>query len=305
MDNYYINKYADWMEFSRMKMNAPTWIAMCIVTAIIIGAAAWTVCFFVISEATLLPEAFAVAAGVLMLGYPYMRKESIINEIEKDFSDALKQMADTLKAGDTYESALREVVESDYGRLSEEMSVALRRLEEGENIETALLGFSERIDSRLVKRTILIVIDSIKTGASLADILDEIADDVRDLQRLKEERRSNTTMQFMFMVAAGGIIAPLIFGEVNAVMNAFSKVTVAGLGQAGLSSNATEQSNFVVMLIQGYLMIEVIGSGIMMSVIREGKVNKSVIYIPILIVLAFICYYASTIMVKGMITGAV
>jgi flagellar protein FlaJ len=233
-----------------------------------------------------------------------MVRESIISSIEKNFSDALKQMADTLKAGDTYESALREVSTSDYGRLSEEMGNALRRLEEGENLESALNGFADRVDSRLISRTITIILDSIRTGASLSEILEEIADDVRDFQRIKEDRKANTTMQFLFMVAAGGIIAPLIFGEVSAVMGTFARISFQTLSDAQIAA-AQQSSNFMTLLIQSYLIIEVLGSGIMMSIIREGKINKSVIYIPMLLLVAFITYYASTFAVRGMLSGTV
>ena len=219
------------------------------------------------------------------------------------FSDALKQMADTLKAGDTYESALREVANSDYGRLSEEIDLALRRLEEGENLETALGVFADRVDSRLVKRTVVILLDSIKSGASLSDILEEIADDVRDMYRIKEERKSNTTMQFMFMVASGGFIAPLIFGEVNSVMSVFSTITTQPLSEAQMVA-AAQTTNYMFVLVEAYLIIEVIGSGIMMSIIREGKVNKSIIYIPVLLLIAFIVYYTSKFVIGTALLGS-
>jgi flagellar protein FlaJ len=297
-----LQKYSDWVEFSRMRYPATVWILISLGVTIFVGIASFVFTTLVIKEVTLIPVAFSLAALVLMIGYPYMKKESIIDSIEKNFSDALKQMADTLKAGDTYESALREIVESDYGRLSEEMQLALRRLEDGENLETALSGFSERIDSRLIKRTITIVLDSIKTGASLAEILDEIAEDVRDFQRLKDDRKANTTMQFLFMVASGGVIAPLIFGEINAVVNNFSKISAQALSPDQLIA-ATATNNFIIMLIQLYLIVEVLGSGTMMSLIREGKLNKSIIYIPLLLLLAFVMYYASAFVIKALLAG--
>jgi flagellar protein FlaJ len=300
----YADKYVEWIEFSRMKYKAPVWITLSMISAVIILVITYVLGALIIREFTLLPIAFFLAAIVLMLGYPYLKKEMIIDSIEKNFSDSLKQMADTLKAGDTYESALREVVESDYGRLSEEMQLALRRLEDGENIESALTGFAERIDSKIVKRTITIILDSIRTGASLAEILDEIAEDVRDFQRLQEERKATTTMQFIFLVAAGGVIAPIIFGEINAVIGAFSKISAQALNPSQLK-NAVQINNLIIFLIQAYIMIEVIGSGTMMGLTREGKLNKSIIYIPILILIAFVFYYASLFMVRGMLSGAI
>jgi flagellar protein FlaJ len=298
-----IETYARWMEFSKIKYPLPVWILISFGFAILIAIGVFVIATLLINEVTLLPLAFGLAVLVLLIGYPYMKKESIVDGMEKNFSDALKQMADTLKAGDTYESALREVVEADYGRLSEEMEIALRRLEEGENIETALTGFAEGIDSRLIKRTITIVLDSIKTGASLAEILDEISDDVKDFQKLKDERKANTTMQFMFMIAAGGLIAPIIFGEINAVIGAFTKITTQALTPEQLAG-AMQTSNTIVVLIQVYLIIEVIGSGAMMSLIREGKLNKSIIYIPLLLLMAFVMYYASSITIKLLLAGA-
>jgi archaellum biogenesis protein FlaJ (TadC family) len=292
-------QYDDWVKFSKMHYDTRAWIMLSIFLTILVVFATVIFNIFVLDEINLLPVAFGSAALVLTMGYPYMRKESIINSIENNFSDALKQMADTLKAGDTYESALREVKNSDYGRLSEEMGIALRRLEEGENIETSLKGFAENIDSRLVKRTMTILLDSIKTGSGLAALLEDIAEDVKDTHRLKEDRKANTTMQFLFMIAAGGFIAPLIFGEVTAIMGLFSKITTSTM------ANVTDTtSGFILLLVQAYLLIEVIGSGIMMSIIREGKFNKSIIYIPILLVVAYVSYYASSIIIGLMLNGA-
>jgi len=296
-------KYARWIEFSKMHYNAVTWISLTLIITVIVGVSSWLLSLAIIRELTLIPFAFSSAVLILLLGYPYLRKESIINSIEKNFSDALKQMADTLKAGDTYESALREVANSDYGRLSEEIDLALRRLEEGENLETALGVFADRVDSRLIRRTVIIILDSIKSGASLSDILEEIAEDVRDMYRIKEERKSTTTMQFMFMVASGGIIAPLIFGEVNSVMTVFSLVTTQALSEAQMVA-ATQTTTFMFMLVEAYLIIEIIGTGLMMSIIREGKVNKSIIYIPVLLLLAFIVYYLAKFVIGSALVGS-
>ena len=297
-----IKIYSGWLEFDKIKIPAPMWAGIAVGASAGVAVLSFIISALLIREVTLLPVAFGIATLVMVLGYPYMVRESIIGSIERNFSDALKQMADTLKAGDTYESALREVANSDYGRLSEEMGNALRRLEEGENLESALNGFAQRVNSRLISRTITIILDSIRTGASLSEILEEIADDVKDFQRIKEDRKANTTMQFLFMVAAGGIIAPLIFGEVSAVMGTFARISFQTLSESQIAA-AQQSSNFITLLIQSYLIIEVLGSGIMMSIIREGKINKSVIYIPMLLLVAFVTYYASTFAVRAMLSG--
>lgn len=296
-------EYNDTLEFCKLKYNSTKWIILSIIAAIIMLILSTIISAIFIQEANLLPFAFTIATLILCLGYPYMKKEQIINSIEANFSDALKQMADTLKAGDTYESALREVANSDYGRLSEEMGISLRRLEEGTNIENALRGFAQRIDSKLVKRTMTIVVNSIKTGASLSEVLEDISEDVRDLHRLKEERKANTQMQFLFMIAAGGIIAPIIFGEVTAIMEMFTKVLGSEISKEQLAQ-AQNNSTMMLIITQGYLIIEVIGSGGIMALIRDGKINKSVIYIPILLLSAFTMYYISVSAIRVFLAGS-
>ena len=299
----FIKEYNNWLRFSKMKFNAATWIPISIVLGISTGAILFFVLNFLLQIVTIIPLAFGAAVGIILLGFPYMQKEKIVDSIERDFSDALKQMADTLKAGDTYASALREIVNSDYGRLSEEMKIALRRLEEGENVETALRGFAERVDSKLIKRTIVIILDSIKTGSSLSDLLEDISDDVRELYRIKEQRKANTTMQFLFMIAAGGFIAPMIFGEVTAVMGMFSSLTFDAITA---SNQATQQMGvFIELLIQAYVFVAIVGTGLMMSLIREGKLNKSIIYIPLLLLAGYLMYYAATFAVRMLISGAI
>ena len=192
IDNTIIQKYQYWLDFSQINYPAPIWIGASILTGIFMGIISYALSTLLISEFTLIPFTFFLAVVILMIGYPYLKKETLVESVEKNFSDALKQMADTLRAGDTYENALREVVEADYGRLSEEMQLALRRMEDGENLDTALMGFANRIDSERIKRTVKIILDSIKTGSSLSDILNEIADDLRDYERLKEDRKAST-----------------------------------------------------------------------------------------------------------------
>ncbi len=298
-----LEEYNTTLEFCRLKYNSTKWIILSIIATIIVLILSIIISAIFIQEANLLPFAFTIATLILCLGYPYMKKEQIINSIEANFSDALKQMADTLKAGDTYESALREVANSDYGRLSEEMEISLRRLEEGTNIENSLKGFSQRVDSKLVKRTITIIVDSIKTGASLAEVLEDISEDVRDLHKLKEERKANTQMQFLFMIAAGGIIAPIIFGEITAIMDMFTQVLGTEISKAQLEQ-AQSNSAMILLITQGYLIIEVLGSGGIMALIRDGKISKSVIYIPILLLTAFVMYYLSVSVVRMFLAGS-
>lgn len=254
--------------------------------------------------------AFVIFLVVLdvMLGYPYMLAMRRINSIEEALPDALKQLADTLKAGGTYEYGLREISTAEYGPLSFEMKNVLRKMEEGENLEDSLKSFAENVDSTLVRRTIAIINDAIKAGAGLADVLDEIANDVRALHRIGRERISGTMLQVIFIIAAGSVVAPIIMGMVTTVIELLIAVS-AGLVKTKFELvQAIASKDMIVILMQIYLVIEVVASGAMIALTREGKISKSLIYIPVLLLIAFICYYiaafASGLMIGGVtVTG--
>ncbi|MBN2067985.1 MAG: type II secretion system F family protein [Candidatus Diapherotrites archaeon] len=253
-------------------------------------------------SALMSPIVFIVALD-LLAGYPYILAVRRNNYIEESLPDALKQMADILKSGGTYEYALREIVTAGYGPLSKELENVLRKLEEGENLENSLNSFSENVDSTLIKRTISIINDSIKAGAGLADVLDEIADDVRELHRIARERLGGTILQVIFIVVAGSMIAPLIIGLISTVINLLME-TAIGLDLTPEQIKLAMSTNgFIILLLQAYILIEVIASSIMVALMREGKMNKSIIYIPLLLLIAYTCFYLAAFVSSTLIGG--
>ncbi|MDD5148259.1 MAG: type II secretion system F family protein [Candidatus ainarchaeum sp.] len=296
-----LGRYRKIIRQAQFRIRAEAWIVISIIVPVIIAL----VCYMSIGLLKLpvsqITSLAVLLSGIdLMLGYPYLRAMERINLIEESLPEALKQMADTLKAGGTYEFALREVATSQYGPLSKEIEIVLRKLEEGENLENSLKSFSENVDSRLVRRSMAVIIDSIKAGAGLADVLDEISNDVRELHRLNLERMSQTLLQVIFMVTAGVIITPMVFGFVTTVIELFVKATVSMAANEAdkLLSEATESFIFFLMLC--YLLIEVLANSVMISLMREGKISKSIIYFPILLLISFVIYYAS-VFISGMI----
>ncbi|MDP2974346.1 MAG: type II secretion system F family protein [Candidatus Diapherotrites archaeon] len=299
-----------WQSYKRalhqinFKIAAEAWLLISLATAILLAFLTIALVFMLQLpiSALISPIIFIVAAD-LMLGYPYLLAIRRTSAIEEMLPEALKQMADILKAGGTYEYALREIVTAGYGPISKELENVLRKMEEGENLENSLRSFAGNIDSVLVKRTVSIIIDSLKAGAGLADVLDEIADDVRELHRITRERISGTMLQVIFIIAAGAIIAPIIIGLISTVINLLMQ-TATGLNLSSIQINEAHATNsIIILLLQSYILIEVVAGAIMIALVREGKMNKSIIYLPILLLVAYACFYLSAFASSGLIGG--
>jgi len=326
--------YKEYLREIRWPFSPIKWLILSIVVAIGIALTIWLILGVDVFKMSLMRPIHAtifslislVAVLDIFIAYPYLLSSRRISQIDNNLPDAFKQMADTLKAGGTFEYALRTVSTAEYGPLTEEVGLVLRRLEEGENLQNSLRGFANNVNSRVLKRAIDIILDSIAAGASLADILDEIADDVRATHRIIQERKSTTLMQVLFMIAAGVIVSPFIFGLVTAIVEflmgqtlaiqAYSTtkantivgaqvswfcmpssfMTVTGPNVAGYWGCVKDTIAILLML---YIILEAIAVGFMTSMIREGNISKSFIYIPVFLFISYTVYYMSYVMVSG------
>jgi archaellum biogenesis protein FlaJ (TadC family) len=281
-------KYSEYLHQVEFPVDALLWILLSLAVSFLVGAGL----IVILPDFWQLGIILFLVVSDLMIGYPYLKASQRIDQIEEALPDALKQIADTLRAGGTYEFAMREIASSEYGYLKKEMNNVLRKLEEGENFENALKTLSQNVDSRLVQRTVTIIIDSVKSGAGLADILDEISEDVKATYQISSERKTRTMLQVIFMFTAGSMVAPAIFGFVSTISSTLINSAAAAKGAAATADivKARNASNTIQLGIQGYMLIEVLAASIVISLMREGKIAKSIIYFPILLLIAYVVY---------------
>ena len=236
-----------------------------------------------------------VAINSLVFSVPLYVRSSRISSVEENLPDALKHMSSILRSGGTTEDALEEVANSDYGPLSDDLRRGLRQLNEGKTFDDVLSGVAADSGSILFSRISFIIIDARRAGAGLADVMDAIAEDAKDLSRIKRERLSRTTMPVLFLMASSLLLAPFIFGFT------FSIVCFMSAGMTGLESGAPQQVSFPGIDIIGFhftikeLLMSFVGvQGVIallaMGAIRESKFLKYVIYIPFAVLFAYLIY---------------
>ncbi len=217
----------------------------------------------------------------LVLGYPMYRLQKKILSMEERLPDVLMHIATSLKAGATVESALKEVAGGRYGNLSKEMRKVLLQMKEGKTFEEAFKDFAERSGSGVIARTSDVIISAKKSGGSLSAALLSIADDIREIFRIKKERVAKTTTYLMFIIIAADFVAPLIFGLVTGIMIFLGRIAGEGV---------TPIFNSMVFYFKAYLAISAVFSALMAAMVREGEVEKAAIYAPFLLLVTYIIY---------------
>lgn len=283
----------------KIKVPAKTWIAIFVIIAIIFGAL-----FFLIDQRLGL-LAFAIILD-LGLGIPFYKYNKHIDEIERYWPDSLRLIADTMKSGSSFEYSLREASAADFGTLSYEYNEVIRRLEMGDNMAAALSYMSNRIDSKIVRRTITLIQECLRTGAQLSDILDDIAGDTKNLYRIKKERITKTLLQTIFIFAAGAVIAPFIFGLTNVITSFLTEVAKnSGIASAEALEVSIATQKSIGFLLDAYVLLEVAAAAVIVSLMREGKFSNAIVLFPTMVIVAFIIYSLSQFLISSMLAGAV
>ncbi len=239
---------------------------------------------------------FAVLTLAVII--PVSIRGSRIDAIESNLPDALKHMSSILRAGGTTEDALDEVANSDYGPLSTDLKVALIQLKEGKPFDDVLYDAAQDSGSELFKRTVTIIVDAKRAGAGLANVMEAIADDTRDLIRIKRERVSRTMMPVLFLYISSLALAPFIFGFTITI------VTFIGEGLSAALEGSTINIAALKSLIVVFIAIQTTIASLAIGIIREGRMLKYLMRAPFMILISLIAYNTGFIVGKMLIGSA-
>lgn len=291
MDRYQIYLYS-----MKIKMKSAQWMALMFFIAVIFGF----LFFLLNSRIGILVFAIILDLGI---GLPYYKYNKNLENIEKYWPDALRLIADTMKSGSSLDYALREASSADFGPLSKEFDEVIRRLEMGDTMAQSLDHMALRIESKIVRRTITLINECLKTGAQLADVLEEIANDTKQMFRIKTERITKTMLQVIFIFAAGGVIAPFIFGLTNVITQFLTNISsTAGVATQEALLAAVTTQHAMSTLLDIYLLIEVAAASIIISLMRQGNFTNAIVFFPLMTIIAFIIYIVSQTIVTGILT---
>jgi pilus assembly protein TadC len=248
-----LEKYQIYLYSIKINLPAKYWLGSVFLISLFIGG----LFYLLYAKLGLLVFVILLDLGV---GIPIFLYNKQISEIERYWPDALRLIADTMKAGSSFDYALREVASADFGALSFEFNETIRRLEMGDSTQDALTHMSLRADSKIINRTITLIKECIRTGAHLADVLDEIANDTKYMFRIKKTRITKTTLQVIFIFVAGAIVAPFIFGLASVLTTFLIDVAKqSGIATAEALAVAVKTQTTILFLLDIYIIIVALG----------------------------------------------
>jgi Flp pilus assembly protein TadB len=255
-----------------------------------------------------------IGTVALLSSYLLMKADDRRNKLEVALPDFLTLVASNIKAGMTLDQAMWYSAKPEFGLLSNEIKAVVKSSFSGDSLESTLDCLGGRFDSKVFKRTILLLKQATATGGELTEILEHTADDCRNTIIMKKEIAASLVLYEIFVLFAAVIGTPFLFAVASKLISVFEKIApTAGAipGAAGgvfttfssvkFAGPVVSSSDFFWFSVPTILVTALISSFIV-SVIRTGSKNQGMKYFPFVLLASYIIYWIVISVVESIFT---
>ncbi len=233
----------------------------------------------------------------LMLDFRIFQRKTSIEDVLADF---LQLTSANIRAGMPIDRALWFSVRPRFGVLANEIEIVAKETMSGKDLETALTDFTKKYDSPLLKRSMSLLIEGLRAGGEVGELLNKISTNISESRIMKKEMSANVTTYVIFITFATVAAAPVLFALSNQLLHIIHSIVstislpsggVAGFG-ASFTTLAIKPSDFRLFSV---IMLTVTSffSAAIVAIIRRGSVKAGLKYIPSFIITAVILFYIS------------
>ncbi len=210
--------------------------------------------------------------------------------MEDVLADFLRYVVENLKGGLSFEKALWESIRPRFGVLAMEVRLVAKRVMTGEDLDHALEEFSNKYDSPMLRRSFNLVVEGIRGGSQVADIIERVEANIRATQELKREISVTNTTYVMFITLIICVVSPGLFGLGYTVLHVMGNLATkigpalaAGVSGASLFADLEINPESLVVFSRCALVTVSIFSSMIISMIKNGNVKEGIPYIPVFI----------------------
>jgi tight adherence protein C len=172
-------------------------------------------------------------AGIVLLTviggyYPLSQLKSAVAArkiaITKALPDLLDMLASTVQAGLAFNAALASSQETAMGALGEEIKAVLSEVRLGRSRSDALKSMAARVRLEQLSTTVTAIVQAERLGSNLANVLEELAEEVRNRRMIRAEEIANLMptkmvipmalfmLPALFVMIFGGVVAQYLAG---------------------------------------------------------------------------------------------
>lgn len=209
-----------------------------------------------------------------------------IKGIEDNLANLLRDLAESQRTGMTFERALEETAERDYGSLTPEMKTVASQMSWGVPYERALNSFAERVKTPLTYRVVTLISETARSGGNMQRVMNSIVQHVRDLRNIERERKAQirpyifityiTVFVFLFTLI---MLFKMFFSTIGE-MSAAGSMFLAG----AVTSTDYRLVFFHMTIVESFL------GGLIAGKMSEGSIKSGVKHSVILLLIALVAF---------------
>ncbi len=225
-------------------------------------------------------------------------------DIENSLANFLELASNNISAGMSIDKALWFAVRPNFGILSKEIEIVAKKVMNGYDLPTALQEFSDKYDSPVLKRSMLLLIEGLNAGGEVGDLLNKIAENITQTKILKKQISASVTTYKIFILFASIIIAPALFalGEqiIKIMSKIMTKVSMPESGQSAIplhlstSRTLTSASDFKIFVLVS-LTISSFFTALIISNMGKGDSSDTIKLFPAYLIISYLIYFGSEI----------
>ncbi len=247
---------------------------------------------------------------VFMHGILILVSDSRANFTDEILPDVLSLLSSNIRSGLTPDKALMLTARPEFGPLEEEIKRAAKKTLSGEPIEDAIKILPEKINSRNLERTVMLLSEGMAKGGSLQNLLDGLANDIRESRLIKKEISAQVMVYAIFIFFAVGIGAPILLATSNHLIETMSMISsninidnVVMPTQVPLKIQKLQiNKEFLFRYSLVSLCITSIFGGMLIGLIREGSEKAGLKYAPILLIMSIGIFFLAKMLVANFFT---
>jgi len=256
-------------------------VTVFLLSLIILGIAGLGILYVLIGAAAIVLIALAAAYQYLIARIDDRRRE-----VDSALPDFLQLTAANVRAGMQLDKALWYAAKPEFGILAKEVELASKRVFSGETIEEALDQLTMRFRSRYLHRTVELIKEGTASGGEMAQILEQTAIDLRNMQLMQKEIGASMIMYSIFIGFAAAIGAPFLyvvsFKLISLFEQLWSQKTYTGITspivQFKPAAPGITSAEFVLFSLSLVVVTSTFAS-IIIAVIQTGRKSSFVRYI--------------------------
>lgn len=249
-------------------------------------------------------SAILVAIGLFV---PYlilsMMADSRRKEIESILPDMLLLTSSNVRSGLTIDKALLFAARPEFGILGQEVKLVAMQIFGGKSLQDSFQSLTRKIKSPVLDRTISLLLEGLRSGGAVGQLLEESATDIRNTEILQREIRSSVMTYMIFIFIAAVLAAPFLFGVSTFLVLSTIQLwsggdievpdqSFTGAGFISIHPPKVDLDAFNIFILLSIAITAVFAS-ILISMIQTGKATQTMKYLPWFVVLSFAIFFAT------------